>query len=294
MTHVHEWIENQSARGDSEQWGCECGEFSDICHICSEPSGSSLWICEKCLRREETLLDDVTRLRDQWDERDRNREASPMAPKLVRAKSAGGESMDFEDVEGEWLAWHGRWSDFMTPSTEGALADLKRWLTWAVHNPRESGFEAYQADMRRVRASLLRIVGLAPEKVAAQCVWCDGKVVRDRCDARGRAYPDGLRDEVRCTGCGAQWPTEEALRELVQQGLAGLPERAPDALVTLEQARRIWPDVKRNTINQAIKRDRDRAEKHADHVRAFPQLGRARDGLPLYRIRDLEVVARGK
>lgn len=293
MKHVHEWVEVESPRGDSETWGCECGDFSDICHVCSGPSGGSLWICEQCLRREETVLDDIVRLVSQWDERDRHREKSPMAPRLVLARG-GGESVEIEDVMDELGAWRQMWVARSGMGVGGVIDDLKHLLRWAVHNDHLSGWDEYRRCVRKNKSQMQAIVGLSPDPVAHRCMYCGARVVQDRCDSRGRVHADGRQDEVRCTGCGVVWDDLAAFQIVVRQEIRDLPTTAPDGLVTLDQARRIWPDVKRNTINQAIKRDRDRAAKDADHALAFPQLGRARDGSPLYRIRDLEVVARGK
>lgn len=257
MKHVHEWIENKVARGDSELWGCECGEFSDICHVCSGPSGSSLWICERCLRAEEVVLDDIERFTQQWDERDRRREQSPMAPKLTLSKSVGSDGpAQPEDIEDELLAWHALWAEHHTPTREGVVGDLKRWLRWAVHNPRLSGWETYRDEVRQIRSKIQRVVGLAPEVVPNRCMYCNGRVVQDRCDKRGIPYADGRQDLVRCTRCGVTWDDLTAFQIVVRQGIRDLPMTAPDAMVTFEQAKKIWPTVDRFAWRDWRGRDR--------------------------------------
>ena len=100
----------------------------------------------------------------------------------------------------------------------------------------------------------------------------------------------GLGDDVRCSRCGATWSGCEHLA--LDQGwrLREMPDTDPDLLVTLDQARRLVPAVKRNTINQVLKRDRTREP--AD--RRLPAQAVNGAGDELYRLGDVRALARDR
>src|SRR5690606_10774117 len=97
----------------------------------------------------------------------------------------------------------------------------------------------------------------------------------------------GLSDLLRCTGdCRTTWSDRARFDYLNLTTIRALSYTHPDALVTLADARAAAPMVKRNTINQRIKRDRDRAAR-TGKPRAIPERGTDLRGRPLYRLGDL-------
>lgn len=235
----HEW----TPAGDA--WACaECDATSAACVAHDGPTGSSLLICEACIAKERAVLDVIDRHLEQWDERDRVRGRSPAAFAIVPVHGGGHDRPEGpEDVWGALLGWVVRWTEHCGPSGEGATDYLRARIMWAAHNPDASGWEDYRKAVRRTRASARALVGLAPERLADRCPECRAPVVRDRCDAEGHPYHDGLQDEPRCVGCGATWPNAERFALAVQTRIETLPEAMPDTWVTLDEARRIFPDV---------------------------------------------------
>lgn len=247
MNHTHEWTYRAESI-PSEAWVCaECDATSDTCGTCSGPSGSSLLICDRCLRRERRVLDDVERYLDQWDGRDAVRKKSSAAFNLVPVHGDGGSRRGPDDVRGPLYGWAGRWAEIVGPSNESAEDFLKGHLMWAAHNPETSGWEDYRRSARRVRAAARSLVGLAPERLVERCIYCDGTVVQDRSDSECRAFDDGLQDEARCLGCGVTWESRDRFQIAVRHHIWQLPETAPEAWVTLDQAKRIFPEVPAET-----------------------------------------------
>jgi len=261
MTHRHEWIEQPEARVDSETFRCaECEATSDLCHVCSGPSGGYGWICERCLEREQRVVRDVERYLGLWDERDRHREKSSAAMDLVTARSSSdGGITGPEDVLGILWSWIARWTEFVGAQNESPAEFLASRVMWAVHNPDASGWDDFPRAMRRARAAARSIVGLSPERMAQRCPRCAGTAVRDRETKPGVPCPDGLRDEVRCTGCGFFWPDEERFSLSARWAIRHIGDRNPNAFVTREQARALFPDVPATTWRQWISRRRLRS-----------------------------------
>lgn len=257
MSHIHEWVEQAGVTIDSEAYRCaECELTSDLCHVCSGPSGSSLWICERCLEREQQVVRDVERYLDLWDERDRHREKSPAAMALVTVRSSGESGITApEDVLSILWSWVARWTEYLGASGATPAEFLARHIIWAVHNPGLSDWEDgeridFRREMRRARAAARSIVGLSPERMSQRCPRCSGVAVRDREAKPGVHFPDGLQDEVRCTGCGFVWRDEDAFMAAARTAVEHVAAMAPDAQVTMEQARKMFPEVPSATWRQ--------------------------------------------
>lgn len=282
---THEWIETDDPRSEIEAWACaECDLTSASCIVCQRATGSSLLICARCIAREERLLDDVVRILGQdqgspgddpdgWGAPDLSDLGGPSLPRSpmdyrvrVSGSRAGGDRRSAEDVHDALRSWVTMWSHYAGHADGDAVGYLKGRLLWAAHNIGQSQFWDYRAAIRKLRATALGIVGLAPHALADRCMHCGGRVVQDRADYRGIAYDTGLQDVARCTGCGMTWGDRTAFQRVVRQHLHELGDTRPDAWVTRDQIRTIYPWLQGGTLRQWIKRDRDR---YARSIRVF-------------------------
>ena len=249
MSHIHEWVEQAGVTIDSETYRCaECEATSDLCHVCSGPSGGYGWICDGCLEREKRVLTSIERYLELWDERDRDRAKSPAAFALVVAHGSGdGGPSGPEDVLSVLWSWVARWTEHMGADNASPAEYLAARIMWAIHNPNLSGWDDFPREMRRARGMARSIVGLSPERLPQRCPRCSGGVVRDREEAPGVPCRDGLQDEVRCTGCRFVWRDEGAFMAAARVAVEHVAAIDPTVLVTREQARKIWPSVDRKT-----------------------------------------------
>lgn len=288
-----------------------CTECPDTAVDCTEGCGrileSHLVACDRCIERARTWVQDVINALATVP----FHHAEIMGLRAVRydldVVTGGGDrdrlpfGLDaiVEDVEDPRISaarhpetavdvlrgWARAWADARgddRPSDE--LGYLVRLTQWAVQNPDASGWGVYRDEARQVRATVRRLLGLEPVREPAPCVHCAGDVIREW-------TPDGLDDVRRCTRCAMTWPDEDRLRFTNHLRILAAPVTDPDTLVTLEQARIALPDLKRNTINQVIKRDRDRTDpEHPDHDPAYeprlPARGVDTRGRILYRLGD--------
>ena len=262
--HRHDWQPSERD-GDPHPWRCaECNETSAMCSVCEGASGGALLICPRCERREERVLEAIGRILDQaWG-------AAGGSGQRFRLFTVKGTGVDEDDrirqgTEDRLQGWVARWSEHTQNPGMGAIDYLRSRLIWAVHNPKASAWDEYRSDIRSIRGSALVEVGLAPEELADRCMHCRGRLVQDRADWRGKAHDDGLQDEVRCTGCGLTWTTRDQARISVRHHILALRWKSPSALVTLEQARKIFTEVPIETMRSWVKRDRK------DHVRSIAE-----------------------
>ncbi|WP_163540825.1 hypothetical protein [Occultella kanbiaonis] len=321
-THVHEWIEERVLCERLSQFACSsCGHSTAGCNTCNQPLETANAICDRCLTREREVLADTRRAWDLIDQPHRDvlpigsidhdtrttgRDDTPIVP-IGAADRATGQD-DFavilditkanpsrtvldllRDPENVLDVLHERADDWATQADTTATGDVLAWLTsrllWAANTLPTADWEDYRNEVRQVRWKLRHIAGITPERNIAPCVHCGGKVVQDWADQHGRPFTDGLSDTLRCTGCGTTWGDHARFDYLNLTTVRALPETHPDALVTLEEARAALPRAKRNTINQRIKRDRDREK--AGRPRLIPERGENLRGQALYRLGDL-------
>lgn len=300
VQHAHEWIADRTYDDPHSTYACTgCTHVTRGCTECDRPLETSLTICQPCLTRAQQLVTDVIDaiatvpfhiaevmgLRAVRYDRDivttsNDRDRLPFGldaiiedPADTRIAAAKHPSTATDVLCGWAVAWADTRGDHQ-PSD--GLRYLVDHTLWAAQNPDDSGWVAYLDEARQVRATVRRLLGLDPIREPAPCVYCSGPVIREW-------LPDGLDDTRRCTRCGTTWPDEDRLRYTNRHTVFGLPQTHPDALVTADDARRILPDLKRNTLNQALKRDRDRDE--AD--RRIPQRGADVRGHALYRLGDI-------
>lgn len=173
-------------------------------------------------------------------------------------------------------------------TVEAASTYLVTHMEWAAQ---KSGlWDDYRADVRSLLFRLRNLTGNTTRPVRSRipCVVCGGAT-----DPRtGKPYPvirkwtdTGLSEVHECTNpaCRASWPTATAYSFVQHLRALAAPMTDPDLLVTVEQARAALPDLRRNTLNQILKRDRDRAPEPP----RLPQRGRTVRGEPLYRLGDI-------
>lgn len=279
MTHpdacaAHDWTATTTHADPAPTFACtSCGTTTTGCRDCARPlDGTALPICERCLERARGLLDDIgtflaamtdvarvavglravrydltgtpstanaARLPHGLDAAYREDNVLVSGPATIRTH---GGAMDLLE------SWVDDWAE-RCGDDEGAwdtLAYLRSKTLWAALN--HPAWHDYLSELRATRAVVRRLAGLAPEREPAPCVHCGGTVVRDW------TTWEGLSDVARCTGCGTTWGSHAHLALTERWHVRALPAERPDALVTAEQARAIWPHLKRNTLNQWISR----------------------------------------
>ncbi|WP_159622686.1 hypothetical protein [Ruania rhizosphaerae] len=310
--HTHTWTP-----ADDTGFACaHCEATTPVCGTCGDrPLEDAIAICRPCLTAERRILTTTATLVDQLPGNARE----ILGIKAIRydhTPTGGGDGLPFgigsdddDPVELAAIAatrgtvidllrqpdnvldvlhgWADAWTDAQQlPPWSGSVFDwLAGTLTWAAANPDASEWHTYREEARLVRSRIRTLAGLAPEREPAPCVHCGGKVVRDWTDPDGHPHDRGLSDVLRCTGCGTTWGDRHRFDYLNLTTLRALPETHPDALVTVEDARLAVPTARRNTINQRLKRDRDRAA--AGAPRRIPERGEDVRGRPVYRLGDL-------
>lgn len=285
---AHEWIEDDGALG---RWCCgACGVETTGCSECSRPMETSLLVCEACLRWLRKIPLDVAEWMASFDfgvqlinlrairyDRDRVTTSDDAArlpfgldqvvddPEDTRiaAVKHPGDAVAF--LEAWATAWAGTLGD---QSPLNPLPYLAERTLWAVQNKADSGWEQYLEEARQVRATVRRLLGIAPVAEPVPCVHCGGRVVREW-------TKDGIDDLRRCQRCRTEWPTEARLLHTNALVLHELPATHADALVTGQQARRIYPKLNAATLRSWV---------HRGHVPV-----RATDvrGVDLYRLGDI-------
>lgn len=189
--------------------------------------------------------------------------------------------------EDAWRAEHGD-PAAPTNSLDDAIRYLLDHTDWAAQQ--SATWDEWLTDLGNLRGRLRRLTGESqpPVSEAAPCVHCGGTVQRGWSN-------EGLSDLRKCAQCGMTWPDEDRLRFTNHLRILAAPMTDPAVLVTTEQARIALPDLKRNTLNQVLKRDRDRTDpEHRDYdphwVRRLPEHGRNVRGEVLYLLSDITAI----
>lgn len=284
MSHRHEWARDVHGSGITE-WVCSevdagrpCTETSATCGTCGQASGSSLLLCERCQREAARVLDDIAHALSLWEPDPRSPVKSPGSMALIPTpSSSSGGLRTPDDVEAELLGWVARWTEFTAPENTGWLGFLSRHLIWAAHHPDESQWLAFLRDCRRLRAAARRIAGLLPRFMPEPCAHCGGPVAQDRADQEWNPLTGQLPDTVRCLRCGRAWDDPLLFAFTNRQHIIEAPDEHPDAQVTLDQARMIWPDIPAATMRSWIARDAERYARGVDRAQEWwasqPEIG---------------------
>ena len=245
---VHEWVAVEEPRSVIEAWACsQCAATSAECAQGGHASGSAIPLCRPCQVR-------VARQIDQLEEYLGLAIVAEVAKSDMRSPmdyrvQVGGSRIQHESDGAEGLVeivlgWVAMWADASGATEQGWADYLKGRLIWAATNPEASAWSDFTDEVVRHRAAARGLAGLGPVHLPETCVHCHdlgqrGELVQDRCDDHGKPHPDGLQDEVRCVLCDRRWEDRGAYRLVVRGHLA----RRADGLVTMEQARALWPEV---------------------------------------------------
>lgn len=288
--HRHDWVADGAGR-----FACtSCTTVTDPCNTCGRPLPGALAICDPCLDKARAVIEDIRDTINQIPDA----HATLMGLRAVRydrpmvAVSDDPDRLAFDldttvdgfgpggtrtpdgavDVLHSW-AW--AWAD-KRGETVGwdVFAYLVAHHLWAAQSPDASGWRTYLAEAHTVRGVVRRLAGLDPVRAPAPCVHCGGVILQDW-------TTQGLDDVHTCSRCGTTWNDRAHLTFAAAITISELPTTRPDALVTLEQVRVMFPAVRRNTLNQWIRRDR------ANDPRRIPEHGATTTGVPLYRLGDI-------
>lgn len=255
----HYWDRNPTPRDSTEAWVCtSCPATSAQCVQGEHPAGSAIPLCIPCQRRIEQHLDqlaDYLGLALAYEE-SRSPVRSPMDYRLmVKGSKMQHESDGAEGIVEILYGWTAAWTEAGAgDAAEGALPFLRSRLVWAATNPGASGWVDFISEVGSMRIAAREIAGLGPRRLPERCVYCNdhtlpeaqrlrGDLVQDRCDAKGRPYPDGLQVEIRCVTCDRRWEDRQHYQLVVRQRLAEADQEKPNATATIEQAKRLWPEV---------------------------------------------------
>ena len=285
----HDWTEHEDVYDGtgnliSRTWFCsQCPEAVAACHTCGGPCDTANLACTKCVQKSHQTLEDIALAL-----------SHPMAPLLplraIRYDHSGrssadsmpfgiGNELDDPDVLKAEMArtnrtaleltrdrttlmdaldgWADSWAETVQEQRGETIPTLKRLTTWAINNPNKSGWHDYLRETKTVRHRLYTIVGLNPEKETIPCPYCGSTLIR-------RWTHSGLADEIRCTQkdkdgnpihCDRKTYEDEAtLLRIAETAIMEAPREHPNTLVTREQARLIYPELKRKTLNKWIER----------------------------------------
>lgn len=264
---THEWTRVDGAEGICA-WACtECTEICATCGTCGRPSGTSLLLCSSCERAAAKVLDDIADALSYYETPPRSLIGSPGDMRLVPGFSGPTAIQTPADIESRMLSWVARWTEHTGATQQGASDYLRSHHLWAAHHAEESRWLAYLADMRRLRGQARGVAGLLPKRHPEPCVHCGGTVVQDWADRWWKPLTGGLSDMVRCLGCGTTWRDRAMWLFSTRQHIVDVPAVHPDSLVTLAQARMIWPEVPAGTWRQWAKRWRDDGEEAIERAR---------------------------
>lgn len=224
------------------------------------------------------MLDDIDAALGHYESAARYPLPSPGDMRLVPLHGAGRIGIQTPaDIEGELLSWVARWTEYAGPSNASAADYLRGHHMWAAHHPEESGWLRYLKAMRALRCQARRIAGLLPKRLPEPCVHCGGQVVQDWADRWWKPLDGGLSDVVRCLGCGTTWGDRASWLFSTRQHIVDVPAVHPESLVTLAQARMIWPDVPAGTWRQWLFRDQMAWEQGVAGVVTWWQARQARE-----------------
>lgn len=277
--HRHFWTRDD----DAGPWACrECAETSETCFECDRWTGSSLLICERCIGRARRILDDIETAMALYQPQPRS--AIP-AVRYDRDRISGSYAQDYDplrwtlhDLPEILAGWADHWAEQAEAErTLGALDFLRGRILWAAHNRDASDWAQWLTEMRHALVVAKLAAGVLPKRMPAPCALCGGPAVQDWADGQLRPFEDGLADLVRCLGCRTTWTSAAHFGWVSKTHLRELPDKRPEALVTVEQARLVWPDIPVKTWRTWADRD-EMPEPASWDVRGVPQ----------YRVCDLE------
>lgn len=172
-----------------------------------------------------------------------------------------------------------------TTTVAAAVEYLVVHTAWAAqHSPTWGEYVKETRDLRW-RLRILTGDDRRPVKAGVPCPYCAGTIVQHWRDVDPKKPGSGgLEDVRRCSVCGLTWASEAHFRMALREAHAELPDRKPDELVTLDDAKRIFKErgVRPNLLDLWVHRGVLQPAVDAD--------GRARRdvrGAALYRLGDI-------
>lgn len=266
---------------DTTLYACtDCPTTTHACHTCNQPATDANLACRHCLTRARHILDDI-----------REAANTPYAYTLglkanrydrdiltgTKTETIGGTTPEPDDQEAltalalqhnldlltilrdppnvlePLLDWAASWADARHEPTDNTnvFDYLTSRLIWAANTPDTSDWHQYLEEATTIRTRLRQLVGLANTSEPVPCVHCGGTIIQ-------RNGPHGLEDHRHCTGCGLTWDNREHLSWVNLTTYREIPHTHPDTLITTAQARSMFPNLKRNTLNVWIKRNQIR------------------------------------
>lgn len=279
-THRHYWTPTDDGR-----YACtDCAETCEACIECTRWTGSSLLICEQCVRRLRRLIDDI-------ETAIALHSPSPAglipAVRYDRDRITGSRSDEpdvrwtYGDLKPILDAWADCWAGAQgRPRTIKATDYLRGHIMWAAHHREDADWDQWLTEMRQALHTAKGEAGLLPKRMPAPCAHCGGLAVQTWASKDLKPHPTGLSDEVQCLGCKLTWRSAAQYRQVSKQHLQGLPHVQPDALVTMDEAGIVWPDIPIKTWRTWLNRG-EMPDAVAWDVRGRPQ----------YRVGDLDALA---
>ncbi|WP_149202837.1 hypothetical protein [Actinotalea subterranea] len=88
------------------------------------------------------------------------------------------------------VGWACTWADVLgKPYNGGWSGCLLEHTVWAAQNPDVSGWFDYLGEARRGRTTVRRLLSINPERQAAPCVHCGGRIVQEWTARASRPAP---------------------------------------------------------------------------------------------------------
>lgn len=253
----------------------DCDAVTHACNTCHRAADTANNACTRCINRYKQVLSDIDHAL-----------AHPMAPilhlKATRydaSPRSGGDHMplgvgqELDDPEelatqltstqrtvleltrnprtlGDALkSWAEMWAEHHGHDLSGNPTEYLRTMTiWASNNPETSAWHDHWQEIHHIRKRLWHLVGLNPQYEPTPCVFCGAPLKREW-------TAHGLTDTIICVNRHCErrvYRDENELAYLNRTYIKLAPDNVPDALLTREQIRIVYPKIKPGTLRKWI------------------------------------------
>ena len=272
------------------------------CVTCARPVDAELAICATCLDDAQQIIRDTADLVGQIPETTREvmglraiRYDKPPAGNPDDGDLPFGLNVVYDDPEDTRIrtirrpetaldvlhGWAEGWADRRGDTYGNVFDYLEANSRWAAQHLELGVWRTYLHEARSVRNVIRRLAGLTPVTVPTPCPRCGDRVIQTW------DTTEGLTDQHTCTGCRTTWDGPGPFVREAIETITDLDQASPELLVTIDDARAIYPDLRRGTFNNWLYRDRIR-----DGEPRLPQRGATNEGHPLYRLGDINQLHR--